>query len=103
MTKHVYTDGNDKIIAESAQEANAIWEERVGDTHDSENDPWRKVPDNGNIAIIFEDEIKPEYLPEGAKVQLCENSDIAMRVTATAEAWANSKISVDGFLCSTEY
>lgn len=104
--KHLFTDGVDTVIAEDAQDANKVWEEHVGDVHDSVSDPWILIPDDRMLTIGFEDEIKKEYLPDGATIEHLEGDEAAwegfpIKITASASAWAESRM--DSFLCSTEY
>jgi len=105
MTKHLWTDETDTVIAENEQDADAVWEYFTGDTHDSGEYPWRQIPDDKLFSVMLDDELKPEYLPEGAVIRLLEDDEgypFTVEVAAPASAWVNAKFS-DGFVCSTEY
>ena len=98
--KHLYTNETDTVVAESPEDASKVWSDYTGEECDSEEYPWSLIPDEENDSILFEEEVNPEYIPDGAKV---EKIDGVTRITATAGSWAKSRFSYDGFLCSTEY
>ena len=51
----VFKNGHDWIIAESADDATAFWNEMTGDNlADYEPDPWEQLPDDLELTMISE-------------------------------------------------
>lgn len=89
MSLHVFTDDQnvDSVVAESVQDAWAVWTEHTGITAiDVPEMEWNQVPDDKPITLNFEDE---------------ERDGDNGKITRTASEWAQRK--GRGFLGSTEF
>jgi hypothetical protein len=104
--KHLFTNGEDTLIAKTAEEAMETWEDYTGDVDRSM--VWEMVPDDDPFTVYFEDEIRSEYLPENRTFRQNLTDDETMDfpwthcITAKARDWANCNWQ-DDFLCTTEY
>lgn len=107
--KHLWTNGQDTFIAETADDAMKEWEDYTGDVDMSQS--WEMIPDDKQVDVYFEDEINPEHFPENHVRR--ENNDPEDQsfefehpwkysITAKAIDWANGNWD-DDFLCSTEW
>lgn len=83
-----YSNGNDTVIAESIEQAIAIWEETTGErwTDYEDEDDWQlldKSPDE-LIKVLWTDEFpRPEEVPTGGRIELGDY----VGVCATAAQW----------------
>jgi len=99
---HLYSDGTDTYSAESLENAIELRNYNVSDCYLC--DELYEVDDDKDIEILFEDEIKEEFLPENAvqvEIDPQKNHGFYFSVTAKAKAWAEK--SPNSFICSTEF
>ena len=96
--KHLYTDGFDTVSADDPKDADAVFLYAIGEKHNTDN-PWELVPDDELFTIVFDDELKREFIPAGAQMIV---DDDGILYQATASAWANHERWQDTIICSTE-
>lgn len=97
MSLHVFTNCEDKYIAESPEEAKAMWKElNKGEmVEDYEDDDWYQCKDDEYLNIVFEDEEEPK------PPQAMELREHPGTWRATMRQWAD--FNGKGFLCSINY
>ena len=97
MGLHVFTNCEDKYIAESPEEAKAMWKElNKGEmVEDYEDDDWYQCKDDEYLNIVIEDAEEPKP-PEATEVEQHPGT-----WRATMRQWAD--FNGKGFLCSINY
>ena len=98
----VYDNGCDNVVAESIDDAWAVWCETTGESRaDYDDMEWGELPDDELLTIRYEDGDYANLYnerPDGATIK--DDGSVEL-VTATHSAWA--KLVRRGWLCSSEY
>lgn len=100
-TLHVFTTGDDWVIAENQEDAVKVWDEHCNDEWFFYGDleDWKQLPDDQPLAIAWEDIPPAASIPPGIEIE--QVSDYHWRTVAYCGQWVEK--CGRSFLCSVNF